>query len=82
MKCYTVVPTFDRNIKVIENEKGLWVDAEIAQNLYDNLSDAVDILEGIMEDPEVINVFKWHYDHQDIHEMKKALVKADKGVLK
>ena len=73
MKRYTVVPTFDRNIKVIENEKGIWVDAEIAQELYDALKasmkyfDQVIIETGYQSEGEAIA-------HNNC---KKALAKAE-----
>lgn len=76
MKRYTVVPTFERNIKVIENEKGLWVDAEIAQELYDHLKHAVNqgqkILDG--KEPDGNEDFEnWFLS------ARKALEKAEEG---
>ncbi|MBG23728.1 MAG: hypothetical protein CMF22_10430 [Idiomarinaceae bacterium] len=58
-------------------DAGDWVRVEVARELYEKLKYSVDILQGILEDPGVINVFKCHYDHQDVYEMIKAIENAE-----
>lgn len=76
MKKYNIRGWNDDHI-IYQDENGSWVDADIAQELYSALEETVEILEGIFEDPEVMNVFDCHLKYQDIVKLKSVLAKAD-----
>ena len=56
-----------------ETPNGEWVKADVAQKLYDNLKEATNIIESILEDPAVCNVNKCHVDKNDLKSFKKVL---------